>query len=30
VSQSLAATSQDLVEGMTAFKERRTPDFTGR
>jgi 2-(1,2-epoxy-1,2-dihydrophenyl)acetyl-CoA isomerase len=30
VSQSLAATSQDLVEGMTAFKERRTPGFTGR
>ncbi len=30
VSQSLAATSRDLVEGMTAFKERRTPGFTGR
>jgi len=30
VSQSLAATSQDLVEGMTAFQQRRTPDFTGR
>jgi 2-(1,2-epoxy-1,2-dihydrophenyl)acetyl-CoA isomerase len=28
--QSLAATSRDLVEGMTAFKERRDPGFTGR
>jgi 2-(1,2-epoxy-1,2-dihydrophenyl)acetyl-CoA isomerase len=29
VSQSLAATSRDLVEGMAAFQERRDPDFTG-
>jgi len=28
--QSLAATSADLAEGMTAFKERRDPGFTGR
>jgi len=28
--QSLAATSTDLAEGMSAFKERRDPDFTGR
>jgi 2-(1,2-epoxy-1,2-dihydrophenyl)acetyl-CoA isomerase len=29
ISQSLAATSRDLVEGMAAFKERRDPDFSG-
>jgi 2-(1,2-epoxy-1,2-dihydrophenyl)acetyl-CoA isomerase len=28
--QSLAATSRDLAEGMTAFRERRDPDFEGR
>jgi len=28
--QSLAATSQDLVEGMTAFREKRDPEFRGR
>ena len=27
--QSLAATSEDLREGMAAFKERRDPNFTG-
>jgi len=27
--QSLAATSTDLSEGMSAFKDRRDPDFTG-
>jgi len=28
--QSLAATSQDLVEGMAAYREKRDPDFQGR
>jgi 2-(1,2-epoxy-1,2-dihydrophenyl)acetyl-CoA isomerase len=30
VYQSLAATSADLMEGMSAFRDRRDPDFTGR
>jgi 2-(1,2-epoxy-1,2-dihydrophenyl)acetyl-CoA isomerase len=30
VAQSLAATSDDLVEGMAAFRERRDPKYTGR
>jgi len=29
-AQSLAATSDDLVEGMAAFRERREPKYTGR
>jgi len=30
VAQSLAATTDDLVEGMAAFRERRDPEYTGR
>ena len=29
-AQSLAATSDDLAEGMAAFRERRDPNYTGR
>lgn len=28
--QALATASEDLVEGMAAFRDRRDPDFTGR
>jgi 2-(1,2-epoxy-1,2-dihydrophenyl)acetyl-CoA isomerase len=30
VYQSLAATTDDLVEGMAAFRDRRDPDYSGR